>query len=499
MAFTNTPSISTYKSVPLPFNGVELFRSGDLTNTRDLQIVNAYYDRVSQENQRRTVALKKRPGLGTSLYNFTKVSSSDVLRGSYNDVVQNAQYWVVGNKVYNVKPDSSSSTNLIGTLNTSSGFVGFTSYLKSTNTRYVILSDGTDLWIHDYVGATFTRVVDADMPTPHQPYPIYQDGYIFLIKNNTSDLYNCDVDDPTSWTAGNFISAEINSDLAIRPIKAKNYVVVLGYRSIEYFYDGANATGSPLSRNDSPYRAIGYVTGCCIIGDTTFFVGQDTNSNLAVYMLNSFKVEKVSNSVVDSTLQAFSSTSNTKGQVNLAKDGYCLSVDGHTFYCLVTPQTTWVYDVDEKFWYEFKGSDGTALKIEGAWGMFNGAQYLAIAGQATMSMMSPSLYTDFGSNFTVRYTTDNVSAETMNWKMCHRLMLITDQYSTTGTSNLNVSYSDNDWAGGELAARQVNLFTESPYIKALGKFRARSWRFEYTDAYPLRMSSAIMDVNVGNH
>ncbi len=498
MAFTKTPAQDTYKSIPLPFNGVELFRSGDLTNVRDLQIVNAYYDRVTQENQKRTVALKKRPGLDTTAYNFTKVTNTDPIRGSFNDVVQNAFYWVVLDKVYRLKPDTSATPALVGTLNTTTGYVGFTSYLKSTGTRYVCLSDGTDLWVDDYGAVSFTRVVDVDMPTPHQPYPIYQDGYIYLIKSGTADMYNSDVDDPFAWTAGNFISCELNSDLALRPIKAKNYIVVLGYRSIEYFYDAANATGSPLSRNDSPFRAIGYVTGLCDIGDTTYFVGQDSRQNLGVYQLNSFKVEKVSNAVVDSTLQAVSVADNAKGQVTLNKDGFCISVDGHTFYCLVTPQTTWVYDIDEKFWYEWKNSDNDPLAIEATWVMFNGAQYVAITNQSYMSIMSPLEYDDFGTNFTMRYTTDNFNADMMNWKFCHRLMVISDQYSDAGTTYLDVTYSDNDWYSSS-AARQIQLWSDSPYLKSWGRFRNRSWRFEYTDNYPLRISAVILDLNMGQH
>jgi hypothetical protein len=395
--FSNSPSYSTYKTVPLPFNGVELFRSGDLTNTRDLQIVNFYYDRVSQENQKRTVALKKRPGVAATTYSLTKVANTDVVRGDYYDAVQNAFYWVIGNKLYKVKPDVGTAVTTVTTLNTSSGYVGFDGYIKSTGTRYVLISDGTDLWVDDYVAVSCTRVADVDLPTPHQPYPLSIDGYVLLIKTGTNDVYSCDVDNPTSWTPGNFFSCEIASDYSLRPFKVKNYLVIAGNSSIEYFYDAANTTGSPFSRNDSPFRNIGYVTGGCTIGDTTYFVGQDHRQNLSVYTINSFKVEKVSNAVVDSTLQAFSATQNTKGQVNLAQDGRCISIDGHTFYALVTPQTTWVYDVDEHFWYEFKGSDGTALKLEAAWSMYNGAQYLAIAGQSFISIMSPALYQDFGS------------------------------------------------------------------------------------------------------
>lgn len=498
MAFTKEPSLSTYKTVPIPFNGVDLFRSGDLADPRDLRIINGYYDRVTMENQKRTVSLKKRPGLDNTAYDLTKVSATDSVRGNYNDVVQNGFYWVVLNKVYKLKPDVSATPVLVATINTSTGYVGFTSYLKSTGTRYVIFSDGTDLWIDDYVAVSCTRVVDPDMPTPHQPYPIYQDGYVYIIKTNTADLYNSDVDDPFAWTAGNFISCELNSDLSLRPLKAKNYVVVLGYRSLEYFYDAANISGSPLSRNDSPYRAIGYVTGFCDIGDTTYFVGQDSRQNISVYQLNSFKVEKVSNAVVDSTLQAFSSVDNSKGQINLNQDGFCVSVDGHTFYVLVTTQTTWAYDVEEKFWYEWRNSNDEPLLIEAAWAMFNGAQYLVITGQTSISIMSPEVYTDFSLNYEFQYTTDNWSAETLNWKTCWRLMFVGDQNRYITTTVLHVTWSDQDWIdGGSGIVRDIDLSLESPCAMVFGRFRQRSWRFSYTDSYPLRMTAIMASINVG--
>jgi Phage stabilisation protein len=501
VAFTNSPQNQTYKTVNLPFNGVEMFRSGDLTNTRDLQIVNAYYDRVTQENTKRTVALKKRPGLGATAYSMSKSASTDPVRGSWYDAEQNAMYWAVNNHVYKVKPDVSATPVLVTTLGTSSGYVGFCNYLYGNGTRLVCFSDGIDLWLENYVAVTCNKVVDPDMPTPHQPYPIYLDGYIFLVKANTSDLYNSDVNDPTSWDANGIISCEINSDLSLRPIKVKNYLCVLGYRSIEYFYDAINsAPSSPLSRNDSPYRGVGYVTGGCAIGDTTFFVGQDNNQNLSVYTINSFKVDQVSNAVVDSTLQAFSAADDAKGQVTLNKDGFSISVDGHDFYVLPTPQTTWVYDIDEKFWYEWKNSDGVGVIIEAAWSMYNGSQYVAIRGQANISVLSPSLYQDFGLNYTVRYTTDNFTADSFNWKNCYRLMLVCDMYNYVGTSNMTVTWSDNDWGdGGEGITRRVNLFSSSPFIKGLGRFRNRSWRFEYADNYPLRMTMAMLELNVGTN
>lgn len=499
MAFSNNPQYSTYKQETIKFDGAPLFRAGDLSVNRDLQIVNMYYDRISQENKTRETRLRKRAGLTDSTYSLSKVSSTDAIRGSFYDVDQNSFYWVVGTKCYSVKPDSGTSVRTVATINTASGYVGFCSFLKSDDTRYVIFSDGTDLWVDNYAGSSCSRVTDGDMPTPHQPYPIYLDGYVFLVESSSGNIWNSVVDDPTSWTAGSFKQAEISSDYSIRLIKAQNYLVCLGANSIEYFWDAANAApDSPLDRNDSPMRSVGYITGLCTISDTTYFVGQDANKNIGVYSINSFKVERISNPVVDRTIQSYSSAINTKGQVNLAKDGFAISVDGHTFYCLVTTQTTWVYDVDDKFWYEWKGSDGAKLNIEAVWGMYNGSCYVAIANRDYISVLSPSIYQDFSSNFTCRYVTEPVDIETANWKTCHRLFLHCSQHTNTGTSNLSLSWTDNDWASSS-AVRNINIFSQSPMANRLGKFRTRSWKFEYADNYPFWMTDATIDLNVGKH
>src|SRR4051812_2061097 len=122
MAYSSNPQISTYKTVQLPFNGVDTFRSGTLASLRDCQTINYYYDRVTAEDQKRTVDIKKRPGIADAGSSLTKNTSTDVVRGSFYDGVQNAMYWVVNNHLYSLKLDTSSTPSLIGTLNTSSGY-----------------------------------------------------------------------------------------------------------------------------------------------------------------------------------------------------------------------------------------------------------------------------------------------------------------------------------------------------------------------------------------
>lgn len=498
MAFSNTPQNDTYRTVSIKIDGSAMYRYGDLSSQKDAQIINMFYDRVSQENKEREVRLQKRPGLADTSYSLSR-SSSDAIRGFFNDIDTNTFYWATSNKVYSVSPDVGTTIRTVTTLATSTGYVGFCNYLKSDGTRYIVFSDGTELWIDDYVAVSCAKVTDVDLPTPHQPFPIYLNGYLFLIKTNTGDIYNSVNDDPTSWEPDEFIVAEINSDFAKRLFKIKNYIICLGNASIEYFWDAGNDTGSPLSRNDSPTRNLGYVTGGAQAGDLIFFVGQDEKQNLAVYVIEGFKATRISNAIVDRTLQTFSSTANAKGNVVLNKDGLIVSTNGHTFYVLVAGQTTWAFDIDEKLWYEWQGADNTGLKLEASWGMYNGSNYVAVQTRTNMSVFSPSLYQDFGANFRCRYTTENNSFGSMNWKVCNRVALKGSQHAASGTSNVLVTWSDRDWADGGNSGRNINLFSISPYFSKAGRFRQRSFRLEYSDNYPWFVEEVVLDINIMGH
>jgi hypothetical protein len=174
-----------------------------------------------------------------------------------------------------------------------------------------------------------------------------------------------------------------------------------------------------------------------------------------------------------------------------------MSVDGHTFYVLPLSNTTWAYDINEKEWYEWKNSDGTGLAIQATWTMINGSQYVAVDGHANVGVFSPSVYQDYDENFTCRYTSEIVDADTFNWKYAHRLFIDCSQEGVTDTSNVVVTWSDKDWKQAAAAQRNINVFSISPQIHKLGRFRKRSFRFEYTDNYPFWLRGFALDINVG--
>jgi hypothetical protein len=498
MAYSGSPVFQTYKTVKVSFDKTPTYRSGNLSIQRDSNLINCYYDRISQENERREVHIKKRPGLRDTAYPMSKVTpTTDSLRGSFYDAVSNSFFWSVNNKVYATVPPST-TVRTVCTLTTSTGYVGFCDFLAAgTSTRNVIISDGIELWVDNFT--TATKVTDVDLPSPHIPQPMSLDGYVFLAKTNTGDVYNCVNDTPLSWQAGDFISTEMSSDYVVKLAQCRSYLVVFGKNSMEMFWDAAVASGSPMKRNDNGYRDVGYISSMCQIGNILYFVGQDQAKNISVYQLDGFKLDRISDEVVDRTLQNITSEDNVKSQAFLDKNGYSLSVDGHNFYCVTSTQATWLYDIDEKMWYEWRASDNTPLAIEGAFNMFNGAQYLALYGKSNFSLMAPDLYQDFGTNFKMSLTTTNDVFETFNWKIAHRVMLDCDMHNYLGVSNVVLKWSDNDWADGGTAGRNINVFGSSPQLHRCGKFRNRSFRLEYSDNYPLRVQGLSLDINVLQH
>lgn len=502
MAYSNTPQQSTYRTETIKFDATSTLRSADNTVRRDSHIINFYYDRIKQEDvKQREVSLKKRPGIAATSQSLSKVTSTDPIRGYYYEEEESIFFWAVKDKVYKYIPNPAGSyTALVATLTTTTGEVHFEVFDKaSTGEVFILFSDGAKLWsqkLRTYPDTAATAVTDADFPTPHMPMFAVLDGYVFVAKGNT--IYNSDVDTYDTWSSGtNEIDCEMSSDSIKALWRNRNYIVAIGYNSVEMFYNAANTGTSPLSRNESAFKSIGYIGGYARQGDMSYFVGQYENDNIAIYQSETFKVDKISNDIVERSLQSKFTTEFGDSRVVNAF-GTVLGVDGHTFYVLSTSEITWVYDIQEKFWYEWRSSTGPLI-IEAAWAKFNGGQYVATSGSTTLDKFSDLVYNDKNVNFTCSYTTEDNLFGSVNWKTCNRASLVCDRYLASGTSNITMQWSDNDWADGATGSVDVNVFSNLPKAHRLGRFRNRSFRLLYTDNYPLRMKYLELELNIGSH
>lgn len=365
-------------------------------------------------------------------------------------------YTVVGNKVTSI------TLTTIGSGYTGTVTVGFPS------------GGGT--------GATAIASINA-FPTPHIPSPTFIDGYIILAKG--SDVYNCDLDTPTSWTASNFLSAEMFPDPVKALARQNNQVVVMGGSSIEFFYDAANVSGSPLSRNDSTTIQMGVAAPYCVYQNEKFcaYISQSDSGGRAVWLVEGFQPKKVSDEYIERILDAETDMSDCRG--------YGLRTKGHMFYVinLKTLGRTLVYDTDEKLWHEW--SSNTA----GSHGVFacdhmadnaTGVAYLLHNSNGSLYKLDVDNNQDDGTGILVEIVTNKYDMDTYVRKFMSNIKVVGDSYETGNA--VVVSFSDDDYKSWS-NPKTIDLTDSFPAFHRMGAFRRRAFRITHSLNYPLRLES----------
>lgn len=479
MAFSKAPSESTRQT-----KDVKLLWSLDnreSSTNKDSIAKNGFFDLIkSPATKDDTYTFHKREGIQS----YLGAIASTNIRGTH--------YWEDQDKLY-VAYDSSvaiftGSTGVLQTtitpFTTTSGDVVFTDFYYDDGSTKIVVGDGIRLWTFDSTN-TAVQTTAPDFPTPFKPSILFLDGYLFLVKEGTSDIYNSNLNDPLLWTAGDFITAEMIPDTLFRIARLSNYLVAMGSASIEYFFDAGNASGSPLQRNDTPVKHIGYLGAFATYENKIFFVGQSTATAPLVYVLEDFKMDLVENPVVMRQLQ--------KG--NTYK-GTIVSMGGHVFYVLSTDTLTYALDLDTKVWTRlgYRSTDrlpatnGVVVPISGD----GYCSVFSLAGSSNLYYFKPGNYLDNGETFSVVCQIPKQRFDSMREKYMSRIILTADK--TTGT--LLVDWSDNDYQTYS-TPREIDLSLEKPMLHRLGRFVERSLRFTLNSASSFRMVSVEVDYNLG--
>ncbi len=181
---------------------------------------------------------------------------------------------------------------------------------------------------------------------------VYLDGYT-VVATKAGLIYNSNSEDPTLWGPLNYTAAQADPDPIVGIIKHYNYIVVFGEWGTELFYDEANPVGSPFLRQDSYKNEIGCADGDSVvqIEQAVVFVGKSKTRGKSVYVLDGVTPAKISTRYIEKYLNA---DTNTKIQ------SFAFKIEGHTFYVMTIPgkDVTFVYDFDEKAWYQWTTFDG---------------------------------------------------------------------------------------------------------------------------------------------
>ncbi len=478
-----TPAESSYKTKPFPL--LSVMDSRDSTGTYDDLALNCLTEIVKMGEDTQ-ISIIKRDGTEEII----ATTGSGVVRGIFFWHQQNKLFVAIGDDIYIYQaPAFTLATTLTSAFALATTEVGFCSYLYSDGTQVVMCTDGTTLnRITTANAITASATVAATVGT-HIPHPVYYDGYLLLVKSETGDCYNSDLDDPTTWTAGNFITAEINPDVVTDVARINNYFILFGTESIEYFYNAGNPTGTPFARHDVFVKLTALVYDSVVnYGNQLFMVGRRNASTAEVFILEDFKMADISTPAIRRWLLPLGN----------AIRGYVLSMNGHDLYVLRGGGKCYYYDITTKLWGQLSYQADAAdfpITYSAIIGTSPGnASLFSVDTDNSIQRFDANIYQDDGVNFPVVFRTKRMDFGTNQNKFMSSLAILADRSPSVGS--IDVEYTDNDFMTYS-TPRTIDLAQERPNAQQWGRFRARALRFTYTSDDPLRIRSVEVDLNMG--
>lgn len=397
-------------------------------------------------------------------------------------------YSVIANKLY--ETTSAGVSTLKQTLTTSTGACGF---VETTGINdYLFVCDGAKGYLISTAGVV-TTITDAQFPTPHVTTPTFLDGYLIVLKTN-GDICNSVLEDPTNWDASNFIVAESFPDNTIAIARQNNLIVAIGEKSIEYFYDAGNPTGSPLGSAEQYVLQFGGASIGSLCQEEAYvtLVAKADIGGCYVVNIDGVNPKTISTEPINRILDA-------EGDSIADCWAFIVRQQGHKFYVLNLPyqRRTLVYDFDLDSWHEWSyNSSGTQDMFPFSWRSVNDKQILFLhETDGYIYTGSNAVYQDNGVATQVLIQTARFDGETAKLKFMSKVEIIGDQQ--TSSSSLAVRYSDDDyktWSNPltiDLQARAA--------LWRMGSFRRRAFLLLHEANTPLRLEAMEFDLDMGTH
>ena len=317
---------------------------------------------------------------------------------------------------------------------------------------------------------------------------VYLDGYT-VVATKLGQIFSSDPEYPMLWNPLNTVAVESDPDYLVAIVKHFNFIVAFGEWSTEFFYDAANASGSPFLRQDSYKNEIGCADGDSLVQfqQSVIYVGKSKTHGKSVYMLDGFTPKIISDQYIEKYLNA---------DTNTNIQSFAFRIAGHTFYVMTLPNLdkTFVHDVDQKVWYEwtsyYSGAEH-AFKVWTATEFATGV-YGVDPISGALYQIDTETYTDNTQHIYWRVVTNNIDAGTRHRKFFESGEIIGDKVSGT----MSINFSSDDYVNFS-AVRTVLLDNPRSIIWQLGQSRYRAYQFLVTDDIPLRLSSFEMSVQGG--
>lgn len=358
------------------------------------------------------------------------------------------------------------------------------------------------------------------------------DQYLFL-GTKEAQIFNSNVGDFLAWDPLGTITCEREEDQLLYIDKSKDHVLGFGERTLEIFYDAANAApASPLSPRADIFYNKGIISGetAWRNGDEIYFLGLDPAGDFHFNIFREYQIEDVSPSTLDSYLKQ------GRTEAALTPKVVGLSTGHHTYIVLTlyddsdppVPQISWVYDNENNYWYEWETNllGNIRFALQGwtirtpetpvvAEGILSSGDLVKVVDNFQPIDTSADLgyfaedyefdtsaaggYDAFGapetSNINMKILISNFDADSTDRKFMHCLKYVGNR--TDNSQILFVRWNDDSrMSTAWTAQEQIDLSTRTQ-INRLGSFERRAFEVEYSGNEQIRIEALESDLTVG--
>jgi hypothetical protein len=366
---------------------------------------------------------------------------------------------------------------------------GTTGLTGPTDTTGSTFSNGTATLKWSGIAATAYALLNGFPTDTIVPGAAYFDTYTFIMTQD-GKIWNSEPNNPTSWDALNFITAEAEPDKGVALAKHFNYLVAFGQWSTEFFYDAGTSVGSPLLPNQTFRMEFGCANGDSVVDmqQTVVWVGVGKNTGRVVLMLDGVKPVQMSDASVERILNQ-STLENVRA--------YSLKIAGHYFYILnlLDDDLTLVLDIKSKQWCIWTSLvDNKETILDGVFfTSYNNEAYTLDNMDGKLYNISEHTYTDDSGPIQYRIRTNLIDANSTKRKFIGRLEVVGDKIGAT----LRIRHTDDDYNNWS-QYRNIDLNTTRSVTYQNGSFRRRAYEFFCTDNQPLRLQACEVDVDPGS-
>lgn len=340
-------------------------------------------------------------------------------------------------------------------------------FFKSTNMAFVMTNNTAPV-----------KVASADYPALTVPGAAFLDG-TYYVMTTLGQIYGSALNDPTTWSALNFIQVDKGLGRGVALARHLNYIVAFCEKGIQFFYDAANAApGSPLSPVPNATSKIGCAQAYSIQehSDRTIFLASAMGGQF-VCALDGLSVTPLTESNMGRVLEYACSQLTTSSDATV----YSLffKVGGVSFYILTFWQQnlTLCLDVDRTSWAQWSSSaDGvTNSAFTGVYILPSGGTSFTVLGHSdshnyVMNVEGVSGTAHEKVNMMIR--TRKLDASSSVRKTLSEISLLADTSNVT----MNVRYSDDDgqtWSTN----RPIDMNLPRKKLTRLGSFFSRIFEF----------------------